>query len=422
MEIAILAALILVIILLVIVMISLYRDATARAELAGMRATSQTLQSENATLAANLENERHNAAEKIKLLQDAEVRLKTEFENLANRIFEDKGKTLKEQNRDHLSGLLQPFKEQLESFRKRVDDVHKDDTELSARLLEQVSQLQKMSNKVSDEANNLAKAIKGDVKKQGDWGELIVERIFEASGLRRGIEYSPQAGFRDDDGSLMKPDFVVYLPGDKAVIVDSKVSLTAFERFCSVDEDAGRNLALSEHVQSVRKHIEELSAKKYTDILGNKSLDFVLMCIPLEPAYQAALQADQNILYNLARTHIVITGPSTLMITLKLIAQIWRRENENRNAEIIADKAGKIYDQVKLIVDAMQDAQKNLTNVASSFELAMKRLKDGKGNLIGRVEEIRRLGADVSKQIHSSVIEDAVAGESRVENEPPALI
>lgn len=430
MPIATFVALLFVILLLALLVRLIVKDAPDRAELARLRTRDQdfqdakrqvqellrateTLKAEKATLVADLGNERRVGTEKLKLLQDAEARLKTEFENLANRIFEDKGKSLTEQNRERISSLLQPFKEQIESFRSRVDEVHKSDTELSAKLLEQVRQLQALSNKVSDDANNLAKAIKGDTKRQGDWGELIVERIFEASGLERGREYDGQVGLRTADGGLQKPDFIVYLPGDKAVIVDSKVSLTAFERFCGTDDEAARSASLVEHVASVRKHIEELRAKDYSSLLGNKSLDFVLLCIPLEPAYQAALQADKNLVYDLAKTNVVVTGPTTLMITLKLIAQIWRRENENRNAEIIADKAGKMCDQITLVFDALTDAQGKLGGVSESFELALKRLKEGKGNLVRRAEELRKLGAKVNKRLPPAVIEQSLTDEDQ---------
>lgn len=430
MEIATLCVGVVVLTVLVFISFRILKDAPGKAELVRLRlrekdfedasvqienkaAEIESLQIERARLEANLENERTTADEKLKLLQDSEARLKTEFENLATRIFEDKGHAITEQNRERISGLLQPLKEQLESFRRRIDEVHENDTERSAKLLEKVRQLQELSNRVSDEANNLAKAIKGDSKKQGNWGELIVERIFEASGLEKGREYDAQVGLRADDGSLKKPDFIVYLPGNKAVIVDSKVSLTAYERFCSADEDVTKaEESLGAHLQSVRNHVAELRSKDYTQLLGNNSLDFVIMCIPLEPAYQSALQYDKNLVYDLARSNVVITGPTTLMITLKLIAQIWRRERENRNAEIIADRAGRMYDQVVLIVEAMTEAQKKLTGVSESFDLALKRLQDGKGNLIGRVEEIRRLGAKVNKQLPASVVEAAVTEEN----------
>jgi len=428
MDVAILCLLGLIFGALVFIAARIIRDAPGREELARLKdkehelqhitdqldaktAEIQQLEVQKARLETDLEHERKSAEEKIKLLQTAEERLKTEFENLANRIFMDKGKVLTEQNRERIADLLQPFKEQLQSFRERVDELHKDDTERSARLLEQVRQLQALSNKVSDEANNLAKAIKGDTKKQGDWGELIVERIFEASGLERGREYDAQQGMRAEDGTLKKPDFIVYLPGDKAVIVDAKVSLSAYEQFANAETEHERDAALGKHLESVRNHVNELQAKDYSRLLGNKSLDFVIMCIPIEPAYQAALRHDQSLVYDLAKSNVVITGPATLMITLKLIAQIWRRENENRNAERIADRAGRMYDQVALIVEAMSDARKRLSGVSTAFELAMNRLQEGRGNLVGRVEEIRKLGAKVKKQLPAAVVEDATASE-----------
>ncbi len=362
-----------------------------------------------ARLEADLSNEQRNGAEKIALMQESELRLKKEFENLSNRIFEERGRVLGQENRERMDSLLQPLREQLEAYRKRIEEVHDTDTALSGQLIEEVRQLQKLSGRVSDEANTLARAIKGDSKKQGDWGEMIIERIFEASGLEKGREYTAQESFREDEGFLKRPDFMVMLPGNKAVIVDSKVSLTAYERFCNLDEDTERALALKEHVQSVRRHIAGLQSKEYSSIGGNSTLDFVILCIPLESAWQAVMQADPDIMYNLAGKNVVLCGPTTLMITLKLIAQIWRRENENRNAELIADKAGKIYDQVLLIFDAMMEARKRLAGVSDSFDVALKRIKEGRGNLIGRVEDIRKLGAKVTRQLSPEVVADVLS-------------
>jgi DNA recombination protein RmuC len=370
---------------------------------------------QKARLEADLENERKNTLEKIKLLQDSEIRLKTEFENLSNRIFEEKGKSFVAQNKEKLDGLLTPFREQMEGFRKRVDEVHKDDTAGMAKLLEQVRQLQELNNRVSEEANNLAEAIKGDCKTQGNWGELIVERIFQSSGLERGREYDTQAGLRTEDGKLQKPDFLVYLPGNKAVIVDSKVSLTAFERLCSASGEKEKQTALTEHLASIRKHIDELKQKEYHHLLGNRTLDFVIMCVPVESAYQLALQQDGNLVYDLAIGTVVVTGPSTFMLTLKLIAQIWRRENENRNVELIANRAGRLYDQVALIIEAMLDSRNKLDGVRKSFDLAMNRLTEGKGNLVGRVEEIRKLGAKTSKLISQDIVDASGENISLIE-------
>ncbi len=377
-----------------------------------MRLNSKSRELENlrirqARLEADLANEQRSAAEKTAMMQESESRLKKEFENLSNRIFEEKGRVIGLENRERMDAILQPLREQIDTFRKRVDEVHSIDTELSGRLVEQVRQLQELSGKVSDDANLLAQAIKGDSKKQGDWGEMIIERIFEASGLVKGREYLAQESFLHEDGLLKRPDFVVLLPAGKAVIVDSKVSLTAYERFCRCEEDAQRQQAMKEHVGSVRRHIAELQTKEYSGIGGNRTLDFVIMCIPLEPAWHAVMQADPELLYDLAGKNVVVCGPTTLMITLKLISQIWRRENENRHAELIAEKAGKIYDQVFLVIEAMTDTRKKLSGVSDSFDLALKRIKEGRGNLVGRVEEIRRLGAKVNRQLPNDLTQEA---------------
>jgi DNA recombination protein RmuC len=362
---------------------------------------------DNARLQSDLDHERQAAKAKADEGAAAEARLQAAFENLANRIVEERGSALTEQHRQRLDALLEPFRQQLDAFRQRVDDVHRSDTELSARLLEQVRQLQELNSRVSDEANNLARAIKGESRKQGEWGELIVERMLEASGLEKGREYIVQESDRTSDGRLVRPDFMVLLPGEKAVVVDAKVSLTAYERYCSEEDAARKAEALQEHLRSVSKHVAELEAKDYASLRGNRTLDFVIMCIPLEPAYQAAMQGDPDLFYRLAGRNVVVTGPATLMITLRLIAQIWRRENENRNAEQIADKAGKIYDQVVLVAEAMVEARRKLTGVSESFDLAMKRLTEGRGNLAGKAEEIRKLGAKVSRQLPP----DFVAGQ-----------
>lgn len=365
-----------------------------REELGKALAKIETLQIENASLLANLENGREN----LKLLRESEERLKKEFENLSNRIFENRSKVFAEQNAERISGLLKPFSEQMDSFRKRVDTVHTEGTKTNARLIEQIRQLQELSNRVSDDANNLARAIKGESKTQGDWGELIVERIFEASGLQKGQEYETQTSSRDDEGRLKKPDFLIHLPGDKMVIVDSKVSLTAYERYANCEDEAERATQLKLHVASVRKHLEELRNKDYQSLHGNRSLDFVIMCIPLEPAYQAAMQADPGLIYDIARTSVVVSGPSTLLVSLKLVAQIWRREKENRNAAEIADRAGKIYDKFVGMVEALDKTRSQFNTASSSLDRAITRAT-GHGGLRSQFETLRDLGANASKQL-----------------------
>ena len=379
----------------------------AQEKLADSTQQLESLRIEKAQLERDLEHERQQGNEKVQLLQQAETRLKQEFENLANRIFASREQAGAELQRNRMTAVLEPFKQQLEAFRQRVEEVHRSETEQAGRLIEQVRQLQTLSNQVSTDANQLAMAIKGEAKKQGDWGEVIVERMLEVSGLVLDREYSRQVSGRTEDGSLQRPDFVLHLPGDKAVILDAKVSLTAYERFCHVESEEDRSQALKEHVASVRKHFEDLKTRRYDAILGNKTLDFVLMCIPIEPAYQTALQADPDLLYLQAQAPVVITGPSTLMISLKLIAQIWRRENENRNAEKIADRAGRMHDHIVLVYEALADAQKKQEGSSAALELAMKRVKDGRGNLLSRADELKQLGAKVSKALPADYTVDA---------------
>ncbi len=362
-----------------------------------------TLTAKAARLESDLENERQGVSEQ----EAAEKRMKTEFENLANRIFEEKGAAMVSQNQSKLGDLLKPLEKEIGQFRDRVNTVHKESIEKSSALLEQVRALQETSNQVSADATGLAEAIKGNSKTQGDWGELIVERILEASGLTAGREYEGQASLRDDEQKLKRPDFVVHLPGEKSIILDSKVSLTAYERFCNEEDEEAKAQALKEHLLSVRKHIDELDGKDYTDLLGSKTLDFVVMCIPLEPAYQAAMQHDPDLLYDLAKSRVVLSGPATLMITLKLIAQMWRRENEQRNAVEIAKQAGRMYDQVRLVLESVQDARKKMDGATGALDEAVKRIGEGRGNLVKRVEDLRTLGAKVKTQIPADVVERA---------------
>lgn len=358
----------------------------------------------NARLESELEQERSLTSGQSGYIEASEARLQEAFENLSRRMLDERGRALGEDSRARMEALLQPLREQLEAFRRRVDEVHTQDVELSGQLRAQVEQLMHLNTRVSDEANNLARAIKGESKAQGDWGELVIERIFEASGLEEGREYSAQESFRDEEGRLMRPDFMVHVPGGKSIVVDAKVSLTAYDRYVALDDAAERQAALKEHVGSVRRHIAELEQKDYSGIGGNRTLDFIIMCIPVEPAWQAAMQGDPEIIYDLSGRNVVICGPATLMITLKLIAQIWRRENENRNAEKIAEKAGRIHDQVVLVAEALLDARKKLGGVSEAFDLALRRLSEGKGNLVGRVDDIRRLGAKVGRKMPGELL------------------
>jgi DNA recombination protein RmuC len=294
--------------------------------------------------------------------------------------------------------------------------VHKSDTEQAAALRTHIQSLQQATSAISQDAVKLTNALMGDSKVQGDWGEFTLQRIFDACGMERGRDYEVQQSDRGDDGGQLRPDFYVWLPDNRVVIIDSKVSLTAYVRSCNAADPEERKAALRDHVASVRKHIRELAAKDYLQLDGlrGRTLDFVLMCVPLEPAYQAAVAADISLIEESKKT-VTITGPNALLTTLKLIVQVWRREKENRNAEEIGLKAGAIYDQVVLIAEAMQEAASRLAKVSESFDTAMKRLSTGKGNLVRRVQEIRELGAKVKRELPGDVV-DAAHDESNTKS------
>jgi len=293
-----------------------------------------------AQLQARLEEQQKHGAEKLKLLQDAEIQLKLQFENLANQIFEAKTKQFKEQNNSSLNEIVSPLKEQLGDFKKRIEHVYEHETRDRVTLREEISQLRQDTQKMNQEALNLTRALKGDNKTQGNWGEMILEKVLEESGLRKGIEYDPQGAFRNDDNSLFKPDVIIRLPGDKDVVVDSKVSLVAYERYCSTEDDGERIKALKEHTLAVRQHIKGLSEKDYSSLKGLRSLDFVLLFMPIEAAFMAAFQADEKVFADAFEHKIIVVTPTTLLATLRTIENIWRYERRNENARILLKRPG----------------------------------------------------------------------------------
>jgi len=320
-----------------------------------------------AQLQARLEEQQKHGAEKLKLLQDAEIQLKLQFENLANQIFEAKTKQFKEQNNSSLNEIVSPLKEQLGDFKKRIEHVYEHETRDRVTLREEISQLRQDTQKMNQEALNLTRALKGDNKTQGNWGEMILEKVLEESGLRKGIEYDPQGAFRNDDNSLFKPDVIIRLPGDKDVVVDSKVSLVAYERYCSTEDDGERIKALKEHTLAVRQHIKGLSEKDYSSLKGLRSLDFVLLFMPIEAAFMAAFQADEKVFADAFEHKIIVVTPTTLLATLRTIENIWRYERRNENARIIAEKAGSLYDKIRGFVEDLDKLGNQLSTVNKTY-------------------------------------------------------
>lgn len=360
------------------------------------------------SLTSRFEVERQALNEKMELLEDSEARLQTQFENLANRIFEDKTQKMRVNNSEQLSGILGPFKQQLEGFRLQVNESYAKEQQERFSLKHQLEQLQKLNLQMSEDAVNLTKALKGDNKAQGNWGEVILDRVLSESGLRVGHEYDVQTDLQNDGGKHFKPDVIVHLPDSKDVIIDSKVSLIAYEQYFNADDDITRNEALKQHIGSIRQHIKGLGQKDYQKLHGVKSLDYVLMFIPVEPAFLLALERDPQIVSYALENNIMLVSPTNLLVALRTISNIWRYEYQNQNAQQIAKQAGRIYDKLVNFVDDMDKLGRALETADKSFGLAMNKLASGKGNLIRQAHQLQRMGGDSSKQLDSKLLDKAL--------------
>jgi len=374
----------------------------------------QLLQSktENSALQSRLQEQEKNTAEKIKLLQNAENQLKIQFENLANKIFEDRSQQFSEQNKSNMEHIISPIKTQLSDFKQRVETVYENETKDRVSLREEINSLRRDTAKMNQEALNLTRALKGDKKTQGNWGEMILEKVLEQSGLRKGVEYETQGAFRDEDNNLFKPDVIIRLPEDKDVIVDSKVSLLAYEKYCSLDNEQDVSNALKAHIKSVRDHIKGLSDKDYSGLKGLRSLDFVLLFMPIESAFIAAFQADEKLFADAFEHKIIVVTPTTLLATLKTIENIWRYERQNENARIIAEKAGSLYDKIRGFVEDLDKLGNQLNTANKTYDGVMNKLTTGHGNLVRQASSFVELGVKVKKTMPKSMIDQAGGKES----------
>jgi DNA recombination protein RmuC len=328
-----------------------------------------------------------------------------EFRNLANDILEEKTKKFTEQNKVNLDQILKPLSEKIKDFEKKVEETYDKEAQQRFSLKEEVKRLAELNQVVSQEANNLTRALKGEAKTQGNWGEMILESILEKSGLVKDREYFIQKSFTTDEGKRFQPDVIVVYPGDRSIVIDSKVSLTAYERYVGLanieEQEEG---AAKEHLLSIRRHIDELSVKAYQNLYELKSLDFVMMFIPIEPAYLLALQNDP-VLWNYAyEKRILLISPTNLIAALKMVESMWRQEYQNKNAEEIARQSGDLYDKFVGFVTDLIELGKKLKSTDAYYEESMKKLTDGKGNLISRIENIRKLGAKTKKTLPQSLI------------------
>lgn len=337
--------------------------------------------------------------QQIEQLKNGEERLTQTFQNLASKIFEEKGRKFKEQNKESLDSMLSPLKNQISEFKKKVEDIYEKDTDDRRSLRYEILNLKELNTRLGQEAQNLTQALKGENKAQGNWGEMVLEKILEASGLRKGHEYEVQVHVKNEEGKRFAPDVVIRLPEGKDIVVDSKVSLTAYEQFHNADDEQVRGQSLKLHVQSVRKHVQQLSEKNYEQLEGIRTLDFVLMFVPIESAFLTAVEADVNLFTDAFNKNIIIVSPSTLLATLRTVQSIWRYENQNKNAERIAATAGGIYDQVALVFESIEEIGKHLGKSQQAYNQTIKRIQSGRGNLVGRVDSLKKLGARTKKQI-----------------------
>ncbi|MCV9879069.1 DNA recombination protein RmuC [Brenneria izbisi] len=385
-------------------------------ELRTLREINRAQEAELREVTIRLEETRMAAEEKQRLLVNSEQRLTTQFENLANRIFEHSGRKVDEQNKQSLDRLLMPLREQLDGFRRQVQDSFGAEARERHTLAHEIRNLQQLNAQMAREAINLTKALKGDNKTQGNWGEVVLSRVLEASGLREGYEYQTQVSVQTDTNSRMQPDVIVRLPQGKDVVIDAKMSLVAYERYFNSEDEMARQTALNEHLLSVRSHIRMLGSKDYQQLPGLRSLDYVLMFIPVEPAFLVAIDRQPELISEALKHNIMLVSPTTLLVALRTINNLWRYEQQSRNAQQIAERASRLYDKLRLFVGDMETLGQSLDKAQGSYRQAMNKLSSGRGNLIGQAEGFRHLGVEIKRSISPSLAEQATAPESAAQD------
>tara|TARA_B110000046_G_scaffold183322_1_gene219193 strand:+ start:5537 stop:6850 length:1314 start_codon:yes stop_codon:yes gene_type:complete len=353
----------------------------------------------NGVLEQRLEGQQNQYEAQLKLLQDAKQSLGQEFENLANRIFEDKQAKFSLQNKEALEVTLSPLRRDIGDFRKQVESAYDKENADRNKLAGQISELQKQTLQISADAVSLANALRGDNKAQGNWGEFVLEKLLEDSGLTNGREYETQVALKDDSGRRRNPDVIVHLPEGRDIVIDAKVSLVDYERYFHAEDEETKTQCLRQHLSSLRAHVKGLSGKDYESLEGVNSLDFVLIFVPVEAAFVVALDHDPEMMRDAYDRGIILVSPSTLMVTLRTIKNLWRYADQNRNAQLIADKAGGLYDQFVLYVEALDDVGRHLDKSKDAWDTARKRLTGGRGNLVRRTEELKKLGAKTKKSL-----------------------
>ena len=372
-----------------------------RQALVAERKRTETAHIELSKMDTMFSEQRKQWDEKLALLKEAKESMREGFNNLANDIFEKKQKEFRSSSSEQLKTVLEPLKERIKSFEQKVSDEAKE----RFSLIKEVRNLQELNSKIARDAVNLTNALKGESKTQGVWGELVLETILEKSGLEKGREYEIQVSYQNEHGKRFQPDAIVRLPEGKDIIIDSKVSLTHYERFCSAGDDEERSEFLKQHVLSVRRHIKDLSDKEYHLLNGLRTVDFVLMFVPVEAAFSSAAGAEPELYSEAFDKNIGIVTPSTLLATLRMVQNIWRFEKQNKNAMDISNKAGALYDKFVNFVADLELVGSRLESTRTAYESARGKLVSGRGNLIKRAEEMKTLGAKTNKSLPDNLLE-----------------
>ena len=376
------------------------------------------INSERATLEANYNNMARRLVDQKEELTALQDKFTAQFKNLANEIFEEKSQKFTNQNKSNLDELLKPLGQKLTDFERKVELTHKDHVAGTAALKQQISGLQELNKKMSQEAENLTRALKGDSRIQGNWGELVLERILEQSGLQKDREYFTQESIKTEEGRRLRPDVIIRLPDNKNLVIDAKASLISYDRYVNAESEEDRERFLKEHLISVKTHIRSLANKSYHQLFDSGSLDYVLMFVPIEAAFALIIERGGE-LYNEAHSsNIVIVSPATLIATLRTVASIWKHEYQNRNALEIARQGGLLYDKFKAFVDDLIKVGQTLGTTKRTYDDAMKKLVDGKDNLVRKTERLKELGAQTSKSIDEKVLNRADV-TPRLQTPPP---
>ncbi len=376
-------------------------------ERANKEAELRRLDAQAASLNAELREQQESHQQRLDDLQGSRDELRAQFAELAGKIFDEREQRFAETSQKSLGQLLDPLKERIQSFEKRVEESYQAEARERFSLAKELERLQQLNLRLSDEATNLTRALKGQ-KTQGNWGELILERVLEHAGLEKGREYQTQVNLKGPDGERFQPDVIIYLPGDKQVVVDSKVSLTAYQQYVAADDDAIGQIAIKQHVVSLRNHVKGLAGKDYKRLDGLHSLDFVLLFVPIEAAFSAALQAEPTLFQEAFDRNIVIVSPTTLLATLRVIDSLWKQERQSQNAREIAERAGWLYDKFVLFIQDLDEVGNRLQQLDKAYSSARNKLTEGRGNLVSRSEQLKLLGARASKSLPAELLERAM--------------